>query len=156
MRRLVFRSADPLSTDMRVIWIAITIIVVVVGTSGCDPFFELRREIASPTVNEACAHRSLDLVPGQTVTGTVKPLPQHDGRYQEHWISRPGAFSVSLLLDGEAPSVATLQMATIGRAESPEVVNGVALLEDVQTALFSACGITPSSVVIRETRFPQP
>jgi hypothetical protein len=139
---------------MRVICTVTLIVVIVVGTSGCDPVFELRREIASPTVTETCALQSFDLVPGGTRTGTVKPLPQHEGRYQEHWIERPGARSVSLLLDREAPSVATLHLGGIGRPEWLDVVNGASLLEDVQRALFSACGITASSVFVRETRVP--
>jgi hypothetical protein len=121
------------------------------SVSGCDPFFGLRREIHSATFNASCRIQAFDLIEGEKSTGVVRAMPQDvDRRYEERWIQRPGSYAVYMLLDNEQPSVVRLSTSGIGSPRSPDAIRATALLQDLQSALFSSCGLTEENATVSE------
>jgi hypothetical protein len=111
--------------------------------SACDPAFHLRRDITSSAISVECAGHAFERVSGRKAMGVASS--------GERWITRGGSMDVYLLLDPDTPSTATVETGGIGRESSPGVASAVRLLEDVQAALLSACGLSPGQAKIAET-----
>ena len=119
--------------------------------SGCDLFFGVRREIHSDAFDTSCRIQAFALVEGEKSTGVFRPMPQDvDQRYEERWIQRPGSYAVFLRLDNEDPSVVGLSTSGIGSPRSPDAIRATALLQDVQSALFSSCGLSDENATVSE------